>query len=156
MATPPTQAHALSQALGPLRRALLRSAQEAGDLPNLPEAQIELLRLLVETGPISSARVAARLGLARPTVSNLLKTMTAAGLIDRTAAAEDLRSTLVSASNSARLLLARYDNVSSRVVAEALAQLDATAREHLHRATPSLVALTEIIARSPATPAKGR
>jgi len=153
MARTPTQAHALAQALGPLRRALLRAAQEAGDLPNLPESQIELLRLLVETGPISSARVAARLGLARPTVSNLLKTMTTAGLIDRTAAAEDLRSTLVSASKTARGLLARYDDVSSRVIAEALAQLDATAREQLRQATPSLRALTEIIGRSPVAPA---
>jgi DNA-binding MarR family transcriptional regulator len=153
MATSHPPAYALAQVLGPLRRALLRATQDAGDLPYLPEAQIEVLRLLIETGPISSARTAARLGLARPTVSNLLKTMTSAGLIDRTAAAEDLRSTLVSASDAARGLLARYDDVSARVVAAALGQLDTTAQERLRQATGPLRELTEIVARS--SPALG-
>lgn len=43
-----TAAAELSRLLGPLRRAVLRTTRSAEDLPDLPEAQIELLRVLTD------------------------------------------------------------------------------------------------------------
>lgn len=155
MTTTTVTAIALARAIGPLRRALLKATRDAGDLPNLPEAQIEVLRLLVESGPVSSAGIALRLGLARPTVSNLLKAMTTSGLISRSVSAEDLRSTSVGASDLARGLLDRYDDVSARVIAEALVRLDATEQEHLHHAAQPLRVLAELVADLPPGASEG-
>ncbi|MGW7521149.1 MarR family transcriptional regulator, partial [Streptomyces sp. NPDC054796] len=70
--------------LGPLRRAVLRATRNSEGLPDLPEAQIELLRTL-STAPegLSPGAVAARLRVARSTVSNLVRVMSAAGLVER-------------------------------------------------------------------------
>src|ERR1044072_2972035 len=67
--------------LGPLRRAVLRTRHTAG-LPELPEAQSELLRVLAE-GDATPREVAPRLRVAPSTVSNLVRTMSAAGLVER-------------------------------------------------------------------------
>lgn len=140
-----TTAVDLARVLGPLRRALLRATREAGDLPDLSEAQVEVLRLLIASGPMSSAAVAAELGLARPTISNLLKAMRAAGLVERAPTAEDLRSAPVTCSDHSVGLLARYDDVSARVVNEALAQLEPSERRFLHEAVGPLEALTSAL-----------
>lgn len=73
----------LSALLGPLRRAVLRRTRAAEDLPDLPEAQIELLRLLVATGGVAPSRAAAELNVAQSTISTLLRTMTADDLVER-------------------------------------------------------------------------
>jgi DNA-binding MarR family transcriptional regulator len=141
-----TTAIALAQAIGPVRRALVKATQAAGDLPDLPEAQIEVLRLLVERGGLSSTEIATRLGLARPTVSNLLKAMSGLRLIDRTASEDDLRSTLVGASARARVLLARYDRISAGILEEALGRVDPDARDALSRCAAALTQLAAALA----------
>jgi DNA-binding MarR family transcriptional regulator len=146
-----TTAIALARALGPVRRALVKATQAAGDLPDLPEAQIEVLRLLVEHGGLSSTEIATRLGLARPTVSNLLKSMSGQRLIDRTASPDDLRSTLVGASALARVLLARYDRVSAEILEEALGKVDPDARDALSRCADALTQLTAALVANPST-----
>ncbi|MCZ9343501.1 hypothetical protein NGM37_37680, partial [Streptomyces sp. TRM76130] len=62
-------ASGLGGLLGPLRRAVLRSTRNAEGLPDLPEAQIELLRALA-TAPdgLSPGAAAARLRIAPSTV----------------------------------------------------------------------------------------
>jgi len=131
----------LAQQLGPARRALLRAAEAAGGLPALPEAQIEVLRLLVASGPLSSAAIAARLRLARSTVSNLVKPMSAEGLIEREIAEGDLRVALLAASERARELLRRYDEASATVVRAALASLEPVDRAALAAAARAIGAL---------------
>lgn len=139
-----TAAVELARIAGPLRRALTKATQSAGDLPDIPEAQIEVLRLLVERGPLSSADIAERLRLARPTVSNLLKAMSQAELVNRLAT-QDLRSTLLDASPRARRLLSQYDETSARVIAEALGTLTPDEQRRLFDAASPLRALTHAL-----------
>src|SRR5690606_20598324 len=59
----------LSALLGPLRRAVLRRTRVLEGLPDLPEAQIELLRLLVAHDGLAPGRAAVELKVAQSTVS---------------------------------------------------------------------------------------
>nr|WP_281372979.1 MarR family transcriptional regulator [Kineococcus aurantiacus] len=103
----------------------------------MPEAQVELLRLLAERGPLTPSQLAATLRLARSTISNLLRTTGAAGLTERAPGGGDLRVVSVSATAAALTLLARYDRASATTVASAAARLSAEERASL----PALVAV---------------
>lgn len=129
-------ARRLGPLLGPLRRTVLRRSRDLAALPDLPEAQVELLRVLADQGPQSPSGLADRLHLARPTVSNLLRTMTGTGLVDRAPGAG--RGVAVSATDHARDLLHRYDAASARTLEVALARLDADDRAALTAALPAL------------------
>ncbi|MFF5668481.1 MarR family transcriptional regulator, partial [Streptomyces griseofuscus] len=68
--------------LGPLRRAVLRATRNAEGLPDLPEAQIELLRALSSSPEgLSPGAAATRVRVAPSTVSNLVRAMSAARLV---------------------------------------------------------------------------
>ncbi|WP_031467239.1 MarR family winged helix-turn-helix transcriptional regulator [Sciscionella sediminilitoris] len=133
----------LSRTLGPLRRAVLRATRTAANLPDLPEAQIELLRTLIAEGPLNPRTVAARLRIAPSTVSNLVKTMSATGLIERETAPNDLRTVHLTASAKARDLLDRYDRTSTATLAHSIGLLSANERNTLEAALPILGRLTE-------------
>ncbi|KUO05680.1 MarR family winged helix-turn-helix transcriptional regulator [Streptomyces caeruleatus] len=126
--------------LGPLRRAVLRTRRAEG-LPDLPEAQIELLRALTETGTATPRQVAVRLRVAPSTVSNLVRTMTAAGLVVRTPSATDLRTVHLAPSPEALDMLDRYDRTSTAALRRALDDLAPQSREALERALPVLAEL---------------
>ncbi|MEV6552884.1 MarR family transcriptional regulator [Streptomyces sp. NPDC051597] len=128
----------LSQLLGPLRRAVLRSTRGAADLPDLPEAQIELLRALAAEGSLGTKVVADRLRIAPSTVSNLVKTMVASGLIERTADRADQRAVILTPTPTALDLLDRYDRASTAALEGALAALPAADRAALRDALPVL------------------
>ncbi|PRY12221.1 MarR family winged helix-turn-helix transcriptional regulator [Kineococcus rhizosphaerae] len=121
--TAPGPAADLSVLLGPLRRKVLRRSRELADLPDLPEAQVELLRVLAARGPSTPSQLAGTLHLARSTVSNLLRATGAAGLTERTPAVGDLRGVDVRATRAATSLLTRYDRASATTVASATARL---------------------------------
>ncbi|GAA5167069.1 MarR family winged helix-turn-helix transcriptional regulator [Amycolatopsis dongchuanensis] len=142
----------LGRLLGPLRRAVLRAARTAADLPDLPEAQIELLRVLVAEGPLGPRTVAARLHVAPSTVSNLVKAMLAADLVERVPAPDDLRTVRLSASVKARDLLNRYDRTSSATLARTIAELPAEERAVLETALPVLARLVEKLERGASSP----
>jgi DNA-binding MarR family transcriptional regulator len=145
---------ALLHLLGPWRRAMVRATRDAEGLPDISDAQVELLRVLIASGPLNTRDAATRLRMARPTVSNLVKTMTAAGLIDRTLSESDLRSAALSASPAARDILARFDAASSMNVAAAIGRLPARDRATLVAAVPVLTRLALLLgnATEPATP----
>ncbi|WP_309234803.1 MarR family transcriptional regulator [Nocardia sp. XZ_19_385] len=137
----------LSGLLGPLRRAVLRRTRDAEGLPDLPEAQIELLRLLVAVGELPPGRAASELKVAQSTISNLVRTMTGAGLVERVPSPTDGRGAVLVASATARELLARYDRASAAMLREFLAKLSPADRQALEAAMPALrqllAALTE-------------
>ncbi|MEU5312614.1 MarR family winged helix-turn-helix transcriptional regulator [Streptomyces sp. NPDC021562] len=135
----------LSRLLGPLRRAVVRATRSADGLPDLPEAQIELLRALASEGPLSPRATAQRLGIAPSTVSNLVKTMSAAGLVTREPAPGDLRAVVLAPSITALDLLDRYDRTSSAALAQAIDQLPTDDRETLTAALPVLARLTSAL-----------
>jgi DNA-binding MarR family transcriptional regulator len=132
----------LGRLTGPLRRAVLRSVRVAADLPDLPEAQIEVLRALAAETSLASGDLAERLRLARPTTSNLLTTMQRQGLVEREHVGEDLRRVVVRPTRRALDLLARYDRASRQVLADALGSLDDDARRAVVAALPALEGLT--------------
>ena len=104
-----SNAAALSRTLGPLRRAVLRATRLAEDLPDLPETHIEVLRTVADTPGLGPPAIAEHLRLARPTVSNLMKTMQRAHLIELTRDVDDARRVHVTATATALELLRRYD-----------------------------------------------
>lgn len=91
--------------LGPLRRAISRVAPDSEHIAALSEAQAELLRTVAEFGPLTTTQLAARMSLARPTVSNLVKTLTQMELLTRELSPDDFRAVLIDISATARQLL---------------------------------------------------
>jgi DNA-binding MarR family transcriptional regulator len=148
-----TTAAELSRLLGPLRRALLRATRSAEGLPDLPEAQIELLRVLADAGRISPRDAAARLRVAPSTVSNLVRTATAAGLVERTASSADLRTVELSPTPTALHLLGRYDRTSAATLAEAVARLGDDDARTITQAVPVLGRLLGELERGGGAPA---
>ncbi|OBJ52374.1 MarR family winged helix-turn-helix transcriptional regulator [Mycobacterium sp. 1423905.2] len=135
--------------IGPLRRAVLRS-RLAEDLPDLPEAQIELLRALQAAGTATPGELAAQLRVARSTISNLVRTMTAAGLVQRTPSSSDFRLVQLSLSPLSRDMLERYDRISTAALQRAIDSLTTQDRVALERAVPALHALLTALDRGQA------
>jgi DNA-binding MarR family transcriptional regulator len=133
----------LVQVLRPLRRALVRATRAVEGLPSLTEAQVALLRVLVRAGPLSPARVAAELHLARSTVSNLVKELDGEGLVDRRPSALDGRSVVLAPTGRARELFETFNSARGTVLSRALAEIPAEDRERLAAALPSLRRLLE-------------
>jgi DNA-binding MarR family transcriptional regulator len=127
----------LAKLIGPLRRAMLR-IRLAEDLPDLPAAQIELLRVLAERGPTTPGQVAARLRVSPPTVSNLVRSMTAAGLVERSQDTTDLRVVHLAASQEAREVLDRYNHAITAAMRNAIDGLTPQRRKAFERALPAL------------------
>jgi DNA-binding MarR family transcriptional regulator len=139
-------AAALSRTLGPLRRAVLRATRLAEDLPDLPEAHIEVLRTVADTPGMGPPAIAEQLRLARPTVSNLMKTMQRADLVELTRDADDARRVHVTATATALELLRRYDAASEAILTSAMNQLSTDERRAVAAAVPALSKLRSILA----------
>lgn len=139
----------LGPLLGPLRRAVLRATRRAEDLPDLPEAQIVLLRVLREHGPERPGAVAAQLRISPSTVSNLVRSMTAQGLVERDASPSDLRGTRLSSTDAAQVLLARYDRASRAMLEKAIASLPEESQGRLAAVIPDLRELLRVLEDGP-------
>ncbi|CAH0317587.1 MarR family winged helix-turn-helix transcriptional regulator [Rhodococcoides fascians] len=137
----------LGQQLGPLRRSLLRATRDVAQLPDIADSHIEVMRALAAEPSMSPGRLATRLNLARSTVSNLIRAMVDAGLVERSITAGDLRGATLTASPKAVKLLAEYDAASSRVLADALDELSRHNREAIAAALPALAEITSILSR---------
>lgn len=142
----------LARTLGPLRRAMMRSVHAYAHLPDLPEAQVAVLRAVAD-GPLRPSELADALGLARPTVSNLLRTMERQRLIGRTPVGPG-RAVEVAATPTATDLLARYDEASARLVADSLAAMEPEDVAALGAAAPALAALTAALEQLAVAPAE--
>ncbi|MFC7308202.1 MarR family winged helix-turn-helix transcriptional regulator [Streptomyces monticola] len=136
-----------SRLLGPLRRAVVRVTRTAENLPDLPEAQIELLRVLAD-GPLTPRQTADRLRVAPSTVSNLVKTMRTAGLVERTTHPGEGRTALLTATDRAADLLTRYDRASARALAEGIDHLGPDDHAALRAALPALARLAAGVERA--------
>jgi DNA-binding MarR family transcriptional regulator len=137
----------LGRQLGPLRRSLLRATRDVAQLPDIADSHIEVMRALAAEPSMSPGRLATRLNLARSTVSNLIRAMVDAGLVERSITAGDLRGATLTASPKAVNLLAEYDAASSRVLADALDELSRHNREAIAAALPALAEITSILSR---------
>jgi DNA-binding MarR family transcriptional regulator len=120
-----------------LWRTIKRAAGSADRLP-ANESQVTILRMLMLHGDLTPARLAELLYVARPTVSNLLKDLVAAGLVERRAAEHDARSVVVSATEAGRGVLAEFRSDRVRVLREAIDVLPADRAKTLRDGIPSL------------------
>jgi DNA-binding MarR family transcriptional regulator len=130
--------------LGPLKRALTRAARAAAHLPEIPEAQIEVLRLL-EAKSFNTNELAAALHLARSTVSNLLSAMQKGDLVELLRQSSDKRIVSVVVTPHARELLATYDAQVERTFAAALEQLTMPERQAIANAGPIMARLVKLL-----------
>ncbi|WP_136057315.1 MarR family transcriptional regulator [Microbacterium sp. K24] len=128
----------LAAVISPLRRALLAATRAEAGLPELSEAQIDVLRTLPRGLGRGPAEISAVLNLSRPTVSNLLGTMETEGLIERGPDPSDGRRVVVRASARALDLFDRFDAVNSALVARVSLALDDADRSALGAALPAL------------------
>ncbi|QZQ57220.1 MarR family winged helix-turn-helix transcriptional regulator [Curtobacterium sp. TC1] len=131
-------ARRLSAEIGPFRRTLLTTARHSVALPDIPDAQIEVLRRLDEDGWSSPTALGRTLGLARSTVSNLVAAMEGDGLVERRLARGDGRSTEVGLTDLAARRLADYDASAERVLVDALTALSDGDQRVLADAMPAL------------------
>ncbi|MFD9502812.1 MarR family winged helix-turn-helix transcriptional regulator [Streptomyces sp. NPDC060035] len=143
----------LAAVISPLRRTLLAAARRAERLPEIPDAQIEIIRALPRGTAMTPGELAERLDLSRSTVSNLLRAMDSAGLVTRNPRTDDRRQVQVSVSAKALDLFERFDHAGAALVADAAATLPAADHQALAAALPALERLRDAIAaQRPATP----
>lgn len=142
-------ARRLGSELGPFRRRLMNASRSAADLPDLPDAQVEVLRRLEAIGWATPTGLGRSLGLARSTVSNLVLAMERDGLVDRRLVKGDGRSTEVGLTDRARDLLGTFDRSAEGVLVGALRRLTAEERRDIARALPALEALHAAIGGTP-------
>ncbi|MDV7988572.1 MULTISPECIES: MarR family winged helix-turn-helix transcriptional regulator [unclassified Rhodococcus (in: high G+C Gram-positive bacteria)] len=131
-------ARRLSEEIGPFRRVLLNTSRSRAGLKALPDAQIEILRRLFPDkweGPTALGR---QLGLARPTISNLVRTMESDGLVARRPDDSDARSMRVGLTDLAREQLRVYDNAAEGLLVEVLGDLTPAQQRTLRDAVPLL------------------
>lgn len=147
----------LTAVVSPLRRALLAAAREREGLPDIPDAQIEILRALPRGTVAAPGELAATLGLGRSTVSNLLAAMERAGLVTRTPRTDDRRGVAVAASPQALSYFERFDAASAEIMRDAATRLSAGDLSALAGAVPALERLRDVlVARQHGAPASAR
>jgi DNA-binding MarR family transcriptional regulator len=128
----------LALAAGRLRRRLNRQVRAGMDSDPLPEAQLEILRLVNRRPGIRIHDVAAELGLASNTVSTLVHSLTGAGFVDRIADAGDGRVARLRLRPVAEVRLQRWRDRRGEILAARLSELTTGDRLLLARALPVL------------------
>ncbi|RIV36025.1 MarR family winged helix-turn-helix transcriptional regulator [Micromonospora radicis] len=137
----------LSTALGDLHRVLRRRASQRSGRVALPDAQVEVLRLVQRQPGISVREAAERLGTAANTVSTLVGELTAAGLLSRERDPADRRTVRLGLTDAARERITAYGQHRRDLLGAALAELDAGERERLLTAVPALARLADRVAQ---------
>lgn len=118
--------------------------------PPLPEAQLELLRLLRKQPGLRVREAAELLSVAPNTVSTLVRQLGAAGLLERQTDAADGRATRLHLTAAATARFARWRDRQQAIVGEAIASLDEGDRRRLAEALPALQRLGERLCEGPA------
>jgi DNA-binding MarR family transcriptional regulator len=140
-----TLAAELTAAWGGVRRRLRRGARAVVGGEPLRGAQIELLRV-VETQPgIGVGEAASALHLAPNTVSTLVGELVALGLLARRPDPADRRAARLELTAAAHDRIRRFRDERDRLLAAALAQLDADDITALRASLPALERLLDTL-----------
>lgn len=145
MTGPDEQAMATADAVHAVSRATIAATRATQGLPALPEAQVAVLRTLRSSPSLTPAELAQRLGLARPTVSNLLRDLEAAGHVTRARSDVDRRSVILTITERTRRVQDAFHRGRGEVVTSAWAALEESDRAVLAAATPSLRRLADLL-----------
>jgi DNA-binding MarR family transcriptional regulator len=139
-----------------LRRALRRSIRTDFPWEARPPAQVEVLQMLRETGPLRLGELAGRLNLAQSTVSVLVTELDRDGLVERTVDARDRRAAVIRLGRAGRAGLSGWDAAHRRRLGRALRALDADEQQRIAAALPALARLAETLNRETAGPPGAR
>lgn len=135
----------LADTVRTVSRATVAATRAAKGLPALPEAQVAVLHALRASPALTPAELAQRLDLARPTVSNLLRDLDAAGYLVREPSEIDRRSITVTITDRAREVQDAFQRGRVEVVTGAWAALSESDRTALVAATPALRRLADLL-----------
>ena len=104
----------------------------------MTHSESELLRLLDRKPGIRVHDAALELGIASNSVSTLVKQLTRAGLLERTADPLDGRAACLHLTPSAREWVTQVGNAREEAITRALQSLDETDRDQIEAAVPAL------------------
>jgi DNA-binding MarR family transcriptional regulator len=134
----------VADTIGRVKRAMRhRMRLELG--ASLPEAQLELMRLVRLEPGLRVQDAAGGLGVAPNTVSTLVKQLTAAGMLERRPDRADGRVTRLFLTTAARARWALRRDRRESVVRGALGQLTADERAAIAAALPALNRLVQVL-----------
>jgi DNA-binding MarR family transcriptional regulator len=121
-----------------LRRAIRQRARQGWGPSPLPEAQLELLRLVRLHPGLRPQEAAETLGVLPNTVSTLLKSLETAGLLERRRDDVDARGVRLHLTPAARARGASWLDRRQSVVADALGSLEPADQASIAGALPAL------------------
>jgi DNA-binding MarR family transcriptional regulator len=142
----------LAKALGRIGRGLRYHTRAARETLDITHSEGELLRQVDRRPGIRVADAAAELGIASNSVSTLVKQLTRAGLLERTADPHDGRAACLRLTPQAAEWVAQVGNAREQAIERALASLDEHDRQQLEAAIPAMKRLAKAISHPGGTP----
>jgi DNA-binding MarR family transcriptional regulator len=138
----------LARVLGRLRRSLNREVRAGSADGPLPEAQLEILRLVKHRPGLRIHDAAAELRLAPNTVSTLVHRLTEEGLLELQPDAADRRVTRLRLSLAAEARMRQWRDRRAEILSARLRGLDAADREAVSKVLPVLDAIAASLERA--------
>jgi DNA-binding MarR family transcriptional regulator len=130
---------------GELRVVLSRLGRRtrAATVGDLTSSQLSALTTLDEAGPLRLYELAAREGVAAPTMSRVVDGLSTAGLVDRERDPADARSSFISVSAQGKETLMRFLDSRTQLMGAHLSTLGDDERAAIAAAMPALRALVD-------------
>ena len=144
---PGLQADGLAEGIARLRRALRRGARVADPGNTLAVAQLELLSAVTEHPGARPGQVARLLNMRPNTVTTIVNALSARGMLERVAAADDKRAIELTVTEAGHQAVLSWQATNAAVLHLALSTLPAKQRRSLAAAAPALDALARAIDR---------
>jgi DNA-binding MarR family transcriptional regulator len=135
----------LAKVLARIGRGLRYHTRAAREALDITHSEGELLRLLDRRPGIRVHDAASELGIASNSVSTLVKQLTRAGLLERTADPQDGRAACLRLTPQAEEWVTQLGSAREHTIERALASLDAEDREQLEAAIPAMKRLAKAI-----------
>ena len=148
----------LAEGIARLRRALRRGARVADPANPLAVAQLELLSALTEHPGARPGQLARLLHMRPNTVTTIVNTLAARGMVSRATAGTDRRAVELTATDAGQQAVHAWQATNAAVLHLALSTLPAPQRRALAAAVPALAALASAVDRladSPPEPPPG-
>ncbi len=137
----------LAEGIARLRRALRRGARVADPGNPLAVAQLELLSAVTEHPGTRPGQLARLLHMRPNTVTTIVNTLTAQGLVSRATADTDRRAIELTATSAGEQAVHTWQATNAAVLHLALSTLPAPQRRALAAAVPALAALATAVDR---------
>ena len=141
------QSDGLADGIARLRRALRRGARVADPGNPLAVAQLELLSALTEHPGARPGQLARLLNMRPNTVTTIVNTLAAQGMVTRAAADADRRAVELTATDTGHQAVHAWQATNAAVLHLALSTLPAPQRRALAAAAPALNALAQAVDR---------